>query len=121
MVTTFALSAASWILFLASSRPRDGLGSGTNRNLGPNATPASNKTVTSLVCTKVHIERTPKLSKARGVTLIPAKTLADSNRPACGVRLYSFALSQTVLGPMTALAQRTCPLGLDEVDLETRR
>src|SRR5207247_3944356 len=47
---------------------------GISRNLGPSATPASNSTVTSRVRTWVHIDRTPRLSKARGVTVIPAES-----------------------------------------------
>src|SRR3989304_5055710 len=71
MVTTSALSAASATFFLSLSIVLNSMGCGGKpKRFGQSETPASKSTLTSGVSTKVHMDLTPKLSAAKGVTLI---------------------------------------------------
>src|SRR3990170_1221179 len=75
MVTTSAFSAASAIFLRHSLRASYSLGwGGKPKRFGPRETPASKRILTSEVSTNVHIERTPKLSAAKGTTLMRRST-----------------------------------------------
>ena len=71
MVTISARSAAALIFSRHFARARYSLGCGGYPCLfGANAALASRSIVVSSVSTRVHIERTPRLSSASGVTLM---------------------------------------------------